>query len=287
MCTKVLSHAVRYVELGIRVPAVELLGQTHFLGTRRLAMGIARIVLVRRTVADVTMHDDQSWPILGVCKRLVGARQLVKVVGIAHRDDVPAIRCEARANVLGKGELRRALDRDLVVVVDPAQIGELQMTSQGSRFTGDALHYVAIAAKGVYLEVEQRKVGAIECRREPAPGDRHADAVRNALSERTCRRLHARGPAVFGVPGAAATRLAERLEVLHGDGETVCALVARTRCFYFRKIEQRVEHCRSMPVGKYEPIAIDPVRVLRRVAQVALPQTVDGGTCVERRSGMS
>ena len=69
------------------------------------------------------------------------------------------------------------------------------MAGERGGFVGDALHQVAVAAKGVDVVVEQIEAGPIEMGGEPALGDRHADAVAAALAERAGRGLDAGGVA--------------------------------------------------------------------------------------------
>ena len=64
---EMLAHAGGNHELLVWIEAEELLGQPHFVVAKRLAMRLERVMLVRRTVADMAMHDDQRGPIRRVC----------------------------------------------------------------------------------------------------------------------------------------------------------------------------------------------------------------------------
>ena len=106
----------------------------------------------------------------------------------------------------------------MVVVVDPAEVRELQVAGERGGLGRDPLHHVAVAAEGVDVEVEQvLEAGLVEVRGHPAAGHGHADAVGHALAERAGGRLDARGPAVLGVAGALAVELAELLDVVERD----------------------------------------------------------------------
>ena len=65
---EVIVDAVRHVEFLVFGPAVVPFGETNLLFTQRLAVRAAGILLVRRAVADVAVHDDQRGPIVGVLK---------------------------------------------------------------------------------------------------------------------------------------------------------------------------------------------------------------------------
>ena len=48
----------------------------------------------------------------------------IEIVGIADAQHVPAVGQEPRGDVLGEGDVGLALDGDVVVVVDPAEVVE-------------------------------------------------------------------------------------------------------------------------------------------------------------------
>ena len=81
---------------------------------------------VRRAERDVRADDDQRRPLrlgLRVRDRLAQRVEVVRVVDVLH---VPALRLEARAAVLGEGDRRRAVDRDVVVVVEVDELAEAE-----------------------------------------------------------------------------------------------------------------------------------------------------------------
>src|SRR5205823_6955287 len=112
-------------------------------------------------------------------------------------------------DVLREREVGPPLDRDAVVVIDPAEVREPQVAGERGRLARHALHHAAVAAERVDVVVEERVVGAVVARRQPAPGDRHADAGRDALTERARRGLDAGGPVILGMPGTLAVELTE------------------------------------------------------------------------------
>ena len=154
-------------------------------------------------------------------KVLQATRGFVDVVGISHLQHLPAAGREARADVLGEGDGRRAFDADVVAVVDPAQPAELQMAGERRRLGADAFHHVAVAGQREHAVIEQREAGAVVGGGQPGLGDGHAHAGGHALAQRPGGGLDAGGPAMFRMPGAAAAGLAKALQVGHRDGQTV------------------------------------------------------------------
>jgi hypothetical protein len=87
-------------------------------------VGGAGVLLVRRPIADVTLHDDQGRPVGRPLETAEGPLDCVEVVGVAHSHHIPVVTEEAGGDVLGEGEVGVALDGDLVAIVDPAEVRE-------------------------------------------------------------------------------------------------------------------------------------------------------------------
>src|SRR6185503_2616047 len=103
---------------------------------------------------------------------------------------------------------------DVIVVIDPAQVGELQVSCQRSRLVRDPFHHAAVAAQRVNVIIEQLEARAIEVACEPALADRHTDTRRDTLPQWPGGGLDTGGPAVFGVARAFAVELSKALDVL-------------------------------------------------------------------------
>src|SRR5205814_10372932 len=103
----------------------------------------------------------------------------------------------------------RPIDRDPVVVVEPDQLAELQVTGERARLVREALHEIAVGREEIRIVIDDRMAGAIEERRELCLGDGHADCIPGPLAERSRRRLYAGRDAVLGMPRGAAAPLPE------------------------------------------------------------------------------
>ena len=234
-------------------------------------MDLGGVLLVRRAVADVAVDDDQRRPPLLALEDLERPGEQLEVVGVAHPGDVPAVADEARRDVVAVGELGAAVDRDVVVVVDPAEVVQALMAGDRAGLARDPLHQVAVAADRVDVEVEQ--LGA-EVRAEPLAGDRHPHGRRDALAERAGGRLHPRGEVVLGMPGRLGAELAERLDVVQADRRLPERLVVGVDRLRPGQVQQRVEQHRGVPGGEHEAVAVGPDRIRGVEAQEALPEGV-------------
>ncbi len=210
-----------------------------------------------------------------------------QIVGIFHAEDVPTVAFEAQGDVLGERQIGFAFDRDLVVVVHPDEVRELQVAGDRSGFARDAFHQVAVAAQDVRLGVEELKARLVVTGREPLLGDRHADAISATLAERTGRGFHAAGFAEFRMSGAAAMQLAKLLDVLQRHGRLVDDVAVVIGLLHFREVQHAVEQHRSVAAGEHEAIAGRPRRVGGIEAEEVLPNGVGDGSQRHRRAGVS
>src|SRR5688500_8866569 len=87
--------------------------------------------------------------------------------------------------------------------------------------------------------------------------------------------------------GTTAACLAKCLEVIHRYRQPLFTLIRGARSFYSCQMEEAVEQCGSVASGKYETVAIGPLRVIRIVAQKALPEAKDCRGCTHRGTGMT
>ncbi len=259
--TGVLEHLLVDLEGALRVEAEDLLGGLHLVRAERRAVDLAGVLLVRRGPADDRAQRDERRPAglrLGGQQRLVQRLHVlvvVALVGVAAAPvdglHVPAVRLVAGRDVLALGDAGVVLDRDLVVVVDHAEVAELLVTGERAGLVGDALLDVTVGGDAPDV-VPERRVGAVRLGVEQAAlaagRHRHADRVAEALAERPGGGLHARGVAVLRVARGERAPLAQRLEV-----------VQRQRVAGEEELD--VERQAGVAGGEHEPVASGPVRV--------------------------
>ena len=282
-----LPSSVGHQELGVLRPAVEPLGEPDLLLAQRLTVGGAGVLLGRRAEGDVAVDDDEGRAVVGVLEHPEGATEHVEVVRVAHPGHVPAVADEAGGRVVGERPVGAALDRDPVVVVDPAQVGELEVAGERGRLARHPLHHVAVAAEGVDVVVEQLEVGTVEVGRLPPAGDRHPDAGRHPLTQRAGGGLDARSEPVFRVAWTLAVELAEALDVLEGDGQLALPLVLGVDRFHAGEVEHGIQQHRGVSVRQHEPVAVGPDRILGIKTEEILPQGVDHGRQRHRGTGVA
>ena len=255
---EMFAHAIGHGEARVGVEAVELLGAARLVDTQRLAVGGGAVLLVRRAVADVAVHDDQRWAVVRALEGLQRQRRGLDVVGVGHLQHLPAAGREARADVLGKGDGRRAFDADVVAVVDPAQPAELQVAGERCRFGAQPFHHVAVAGQREHPVVEEREAGTVVGGGQPGLRDGHAHAGGHALAQRAGGGLDAGGPAVLRVPGAAAAGLAKALQVGHRHRQAFARPVQTGRGLDAAQMQQPVQQRRGVADRQHEAVAVGP-----------------------------
>src|SRR5262249_50655005 len=118
---EVIVDAIRNVKVLVVGPVVVAFCKTNLVLSKRFAVRAAGILLVRRTVADVTVDDDQSGPVNGVLKGSKGAREHFQVIGVADSSYVPPVADEAGRHIFREGQSSISFDGDVIVVIDPAE----------------------------------------------------------------------------------------------------------------------------------------------------------------------
>jgi hypothetical protein len=252
-----LVHRLRNFERRIR-PADRLARRCDLLVAERRAVRVVRVGLVRGALRDDGLAADHRGSRIGARgdeRRL----DLRGVVPVDVRHDVPAVGLEALRRVIGEPGLDVAVDRDAVVVVETDELAELERARERAGLVRDAFHEAAVAEEHVGAVIDDLVARTVELRGEHAFGERHADRVRQALSERARRRLDAGRETVFRVARRPGMDLAKALDLLHRE------VIAG-------EMQQGVEQHRAVAVREHEAVAVDPLRIGRVVAQVAAPQ---------------
>src|SRR5262245_15054653 len=165
---ELFAHPVGNEKLRVFRPAIGALGQTYLFVAQRIAVRRGRVDLVRRAVADMAVQDDQRRPALGSVKDLERVLNAVGIVGIAYGQDVPSIGHETRRHVFGEGDAGAALDADMIVVVDPAEVVEAEMAGKRGGLGTDSFHKAAVAADGVDVVIENLEAGAVIAAGQPS-----------------------------------------------------------------------------------------------------------------------
>src|SRR5262249_44992968 len=105
----------------------------------------------------------------------------------------------------------------------------------------DPLHHAAVPAHGVDMVVEDLEARPVVSIREPLLRDRHADARRDTLAERTRSRLDARHPVVLRMSWRLAVELTEPPDVVERDRRLTEAFVVRVHGARPGEMEDRPE----------------------------------------------
>src|ERR1043166_7662054 len=141
----------------------------------------------------------------------------VNVIGIADAQNVPAVSEKARGHVFGECDVRVPFDADVIVVPDPAEIIQTEMTGERDSFRSNAFHHATVTADGVDVVVEDFETWFVVSVGEPLLGDGHANAGRDTLSERAGGGFHSRHPMIFRVAGRFAVELAKPANIVQRD----------------------------------------------------------------------
>ena len=254
-------------------PAQPFLGQADLLQAERLAVGRRGVLLVGTAEADVGANLNQGGPARLFPGSLERVGDHVDVVALLDPLDVPAERGETGHAVFGKGQLRAAFDRDVVVGIEDDELAQPQVTGLRSGLGGDPFLQVAVAGQDVGVVVHDRVARSIEARRKGDLGDGHADGVGQALPQGAGGGLDAGGLAVLRMARRAASPLAEPLEFLQ-------------RQVVARDMEQGVQERTSMSGREDEAVPVGPEGIMRFELERAIPECVGHGRRTQRQTGV-
>src|SRR5208282_4397239 len=110
----------------------------------------------------MAVENYESGPTFGSSKNLKGLFNEVNIIRVTHPQDIPAIAEKPGGDVFGEGDAGCPFDGDVVVVVNPAEVVEAEMTGQRSRFRRDTFHHATIAADGINVVIENVKAWLVE-----------------------------------------------------------------------------------------------------------------------------
>ncbi len=185
-----------------------------------------------------------------------GHRRRVVPVDPLH---LPAIGGEARRHVLAEAEVRRPIDRDVIVIVEVDELAEPEVPGQARRLRRHALHQVTVADDRVGAMIDDLQPRPVVGRRQEALRQRHPDARREPGPERTRGHLHPDRVPVLRVPRRLRAPLAKALQL-------------RQRQVVAAQVQQRVQQHRAVPGAQYKPVTVWPQRRLRVVYEELPPQ---------------
>ena len=259
-------------EFRLQRPAQRLLGELHLVGAQLLTVGLRLAAMVRAAVPDGRARNDQRRPPGFALRRLEGVANRLPVVAVgAHH--VPTVRFEALLHVFAEREAGRSVDRDLVVVIHVDQVAQAQVSGQRCGLGRDAFHQIAVATNAVD-EVAAGATAATKPGARHARRQRHANTVREALSQRSGRNLDTGRVTVFRVARRLGAELAEAGQVVEGEIVAV-------------EVEQRVQQHRGVTVRQHETIPKRPLRIARIKAQVLVPDFEGDARQPHRSAGVA
>src|SRR5437868_7436422 len=192
-----LLNALGNEEFRVFGPAKGPFGKANFFFAKRLTMGGCSVLLVRRAVADVAVQNDESRAAFGFLKYAESALDQIDVIGVADPQHIPSVPQKPGGNILRESNVRTALDRDVVIVVDPAQVIETEMPRQRRGLRCDAFHHAAVPADRIRLVVENLEARTVVTADQPFLRNSHSDTGGDALPEGTRRCFDTGHPVIF------------------------------------------------------------------------------------------
>ena len=243
---------------------------------------VAERCAVRGCLARLVRSAEPDDRLAAQERRAIGDRERVAdggvdrggVVTVDAADHVPAVGFEPGRGVVGEPSLDVAVDGHVVVVVERDQPAETQRPRKGACLVRDAFHQAAVAEEHPGSVVDDGMGVTVEARRENLLRDRHAHRVREALTERSGRRLDPGCVAVLRMARGHRVELAE-----------IPDLFERQRIA--GEVEECVDEHRTVTVGEHEAVAVRPRGIGRIVPKVVVPQHLGDVRHPHRHAGVA
>src|SRR5438067_2628307 len=105
----------------------------------------------------MAVQNDERRPALRLLENFERVFDSANVIGIADAQNVPAVSEKARGYIFGERDVRVPFDADVIVVVDPAEIIEIEMTGERGSFRSNAFHHATVTGDSVDVVVEHFK----------------------------------------------------------------------------------------------------------------------------------
>ena len=269
-----IHHTIGHKEFRLFWPAIKFLRSANLIFAKWFAVCSAGVFLRRGSPTNSTINDDQRWTICRCSSRGICASQHIQIVRIGNAKHIPSISQIARAHIIVVCKRSVTFDGDVIVVVNPAKIRELQMSSQTGGFSRNSFHHATIAADRPDSIIEKFKSRSVVSRREPTFGHCHTNACRETLAQRTGCRFDAARPVIFRMSRATRIELTKTLDVFDGQTRLASQLILGIYRLSFRQIQQGIEQHSCVPIAQYKSISAWTKRIRRIESQEFLPKRV-------------
>src|SRR5215471_2901844 len=194
---------------------------------------------MRRTISDVAVEHDEGRPAGRLLEHPERVFNAIDIIGIPDAQHIPAIGEETRCNIFREGNAGVAFNRDVVVVPDPAEAIEPEVSRKRRGFGRYAFHHAAVAADSVDVVVKDVVSRPVITSGQPLLRDCHTYARGHALPQGACRSLDARDPVIFGMPWSLAAELPKTANVIERYGRLPEPFVVGVYGLYTREMQDR------------------------------------------------
>src|SRR5262249_42849323 len=185
---------------------------SHFVRSQRFAVSRRGSLLVRSTPADDSPATQERRTLRFRARSAEGGGARIRIVPVAI-DDLPAVGLETLCRVVPEPTVHSAVDGDAVVVVTDDELPEAQGTRERARLVRDAFHQAPVTCERVGVMIDDVEPRPIELCGEQLLRERHADGIRQSLTQRPGRGLDPQLRIVLWVSCRARTELPEVLDL--------------------------------------------------------------------------
>src|SRR6516164_1292975 len=192
-----------------------------------------------RAISDVAVEHDKGRPAGRLLEYAERAFNAIDIIGVSDAQYIPTVGEEPRSDIFREGNAGVALNGDVVVVPDPAETIEPEVSRKRCGLRCHAFHHAAVAADRVDVVVKDVVSRLVIAGGQPLLRDCHTYTRGHTLSQRTRRRLDTRDPVIFGMPRSFAGELPEAADVVERYGWLSEPLVIGIYGLYSGEVQDR------------------------------------------------
>jgi len=132
-----------------------------FVFAKRRTMRSGRVLLVRATIGNMRIADNHAGT-AGICLCLLQSFFYLAHIVCIDFLHLPAIGFIPFAHILGKREVSRAINRDVVAVIYHDELAKLEVPRKAGSLVRDAFHQISITGDNISIMINKRKIRLVK-----------------------------------------------------------------------------------------------------------------------------
>ena len=260
-----IIDSLRNVEGLLRLrPAQVLLESLDVFFPQRLTMCTGFALLSRAAITDLGLDRDEGRMLLISLGCFDCLADCFQIIAIFDRDRLETECSHTGLDILGKSDIRAALDRNLVRIIEHDKLGQAKRASQREGFRRNTFHHAAITAQSEGIVIYYIIARLVERSSQMSLSHSHADSHAHACTQRAGRSFDTSRMTILRMTRRQGSILTELFHVVHSQSIAI-------------EMKQGIQQRRTMTTRQDEAVAVGPLRILSIMIHMIAPQLISHG----------